>query len=51
MSPSKISLSENEVIALNRLRSGFPSGHQMVAKVSIVLESSSSVAKVTLLVY
>ena len=37
-SPNKISLSESEVIALNGLQSGFPSGHWMVAKMSIVLE-------------
>ena len=44
-SPSRITLSESEVTAMNRSRSVFPSGQQMVAKVSVVLlESSSSIA-------
>ena len=50
-SPSRITLFESEITALNRSLSGFPSGQQMVTKVSVVLlESSSSIAKVLLLV-
>ena len=43
-----IILSKSEVTALNRLLSGFASGQNTVAKVSVVLfESSSSIAKVS----